>query len=183
MRALSTRSRRTMALLRRVTLRSSLLAALIASPACVCQQEGCESFESLSVTIPLSESELDGAALEVCRNDECFMGVFTVAEVDWSDSSHPEHEVEVEAVEPANSGNHRANCYLSRTDDGFSLIFEWYPAGDGKVARGDVLRVSVDSASGGEPFTRDATVTAVEENYPNGEECDATPCLSATLKG
>jgi hypothetical protein len=44
-----------------------------------------------------------------------------------------------------------------------------------------VLRVTIEALDGSEVFCRDATVTSVDDDYPNGEECDDTPCRSASL--
>lgn len=167
----------------RVATKGLTLALLVASSACVCQQEGCESFESLRVTLPLSANELDGARLEVCRNDACFAGELALAAIDWSDASRPEREVEVEPVDSTSGGDSEATCHLSPAGSGFSLLFEWHTGKQDEVARGDVLRISIEAAQGDRLFSRDAKVTAIDENYPNGEECDATPCRSATLKG
>jgi hypothetical protein len=163
------------------------LAALLSGAGCVCQQEDCASVESLRVTIPLSVSELEGGRLVVCRNDACFAGALAVADIDWSDPSHPERDVEVEALEGEADGSGgsggSATCLLSRADERFSLLFEWYARRQADVQPGDVLRVAIEAADGSQLFLRDAKVTSVDENYANGEECDDTPCRSAALRG
>jgi hypothetical protein len=159
-------------------------ASLLSAGGCVCQQEGCESVESLRVTIPHSASELEGGRLVVCRNDACFAGALAVADIDWSDLSHPERDVEVQPVEAeADASGGSATCLLSRAGEGFSLLFEWDAPSQADVQPGDVLRVTIEAADGSQLFSRDAKVTSVDENYPNGEECDDTPCRSAALTG
>jgi hypothetical protein len=155
------------------------LAALLSAAGCVCQQEDCASVESLRVTVPLSANELEGGRLVVCRNDACFAGALAVADIDWSDLSHPEREVEVEALQAEADGS--ATCHLSRAEGGFSLLFEWSARRQADVQPGDVLRVAIEASDGSQLFSRDARVTSVDENYPNGEECDDTPCRSAAL--
>jgi hypothetical protein len=159
------------------------LATLLSGAGCVCQQEDCASVESLRVTVPLSANELEGGRLVVCRNDACFAGALAVVDIDWSDLSHPEREVEVEALQAeADGSSGSATCLLSRADDGFSLLFEWYARRQADVQPGDVLRVAIEAADGSQLFSRDAKVTSVVEDYPNGEECDDTPCRSAALR-
>lgn len=160
------------------------VAMLLSGPGCVCHLVECESAESLRVTLPLSASELEGGRLVVCRNDACFAATLALADIDWSDASHPERDVEVAALEhPEGTVSGSATCVLSQADEGFSLTFRWYAEREADVQRGDVLRVTIEAADGSELFSRDAKVTAVDEDYPNGEECDDTPCRSASLTG
>jgi hypothetical protein len=160
------------------------LSLLLWGPSCVCHLVECESVESLRVTLPLSASELEGGRLVACRNDTCFAATLAVADIDWSDASHPERDVEVEALEhPEGAVSGSATCVLSQADEGLSLIFNWYAEREADVQRGDVLRVTIEAADGSELFSRDAKVTSVDEDYPNGEDCDDTPCRSASLTG
>lgn len=51
------------------------------------------------------------------------------------------------------------------------------PLGDGFEKK---PTLSVKLAAQGEPTTRELTGLTWQENFPNGEECDTYPCLSAT---
>lgn len=160
------------------------LTAFLTGAGCVCQQEDCASIESLRLTIPLSASELEGGRLIVCRNDTCFAGALAVADIDWSDLSHPQRDIEVEPLQPdADGSGGSATCRLSRADGSFSLLFQWFARRQADVQPGDVLRVEIEAADGSQLFSRDARVTSIDEDYPNGEECDDTPCRSAALRG
>jgi hypothetical protein len=160
-----------------------LLPFAAALPACLggaCTYRGCYSSETLKVALPVPATELESGQVSGCRNDQCWQGEIAVAD-EWAAGRIM--QIELEPGFDEEPPGVRAQAWIDEErDSSFSLRFEWHLANYRSVKRGDRLRVSVLGAEGAEIVSREGSVTTVEDWYPNGEDCDETPCRSAHIE-
>ena len=146
----------------------------------VCTFVGCASVEMLRVTLPLSGNQPEPLEITVCRNDACWHGVLPELDVDWAVVFRVSVPLEPDAgEEPAGV---QAFAGVVQEDNGsLSLDVQWQLEDYRDVARGDALSVQIRDAQGAELLTVEERVTGYQDDYPNGEECDETPCRSTTI--
>jgi hypothetical protein len=146
----------------------------------VCTFIGCISGESLKVALPVPQGELESGQVSGCRNEQCWQGEIVVLD-DWPPGTG--QQIELEPGFDEGPPDVDAMAIIMRESDGsFSLSFEWQVRDYRAVKRGDALRVSVQSAAGGEIASAEGSVTSVSDSYPNGEDCDETPCRSGHVE-
>jgi hypothetical protein len=169
----------------RVAARASAVAPLLLfvaalAAACslggVCTMIGCISGESLDMALPVPLGELESGQVSGCRNDHCWHGEIAVLD-DWSPGTGQQIDLEPDFAEGL-PGVDAVAIIMRESNDSFSLRFEWQFEDYRAVKRGDTLRVSVQSAAGGEIASAAGSVTSFSDWYPNGEDCDETPCRS-----
>lgn len=134
----------------------------------VCTTIGCYSTVTLKETAAaIDRSAPERITVRACLDDRC-----------WSASVSPD---------PANAGTLRCGavtpadiaalrCSISATT--FEATIMLY-ASDTTVKDGNVVRISVDDASG-RAYDTGARTVAYTVSYPNGPDCDP-PCRSTTL--
>jgi hypothetical protein len=137
-----------------------------------CTLIGCVNGAQMSVTVDASADWLRGSTLEVCRNGVC--GHSTPTQLPTSTGS---------GTGAALTGALTGSITISTTSTGFRLDLQ-IGLGDpsSAFANGDTYTVKLAGADGAVAGSFDRTATYVD-SYPNGKDCDPTPCRLATLEG
>jgi len=164
--------------------RAPLLALALLASACipgVCTLIGCASSEKLTTATPFTLEELDSAEVLGCRNDACWGGKLALRDVDWPNGGSAGIELELQSGE-APPGTRALASVTQESDGSFSVAVSWTFDDYRHVKRGDVLRLTLRDVSGGEMLAAEETVRSTSDDYPNGEDCDKTPCRTAMLE-
>jgi hypothetical protein len=168
----------------RVAARGGTVAALLLlAVACskVCTLVGCASAETLEVKLPVALSEIESGQVSGCRNDQCWQGEIAVLNAEGSLSVGRPIEL-VPGVDGGPAGVRAMATIREESDGSLMLRFEWQLEDYRAVRKGDALRVNVLSAAGDEIVSADQSVTDFSDYYPNGEDCNETPCRTATIE-
>jgi hypothetical protein len=154
-----------------VVLACGLLNAAFGSGACSspsgCKAVGCSESESLTFSVP--QASLPDSVLVVCRNADCWRAAITLADrqTPWL---HPDL-----ALEP-DTGSVSAQLGAPSPAD-FTFVVGWLAP----AQKGDVLSATFDDTSGNALVSKSGVTDAFTDDYPNGPECDKTPCHIATV--
>lgn len=168
----------------RVAARAGTVAALLLlAVACsnVCHLVGCSSAETLEVKLPVALSEIESGQVSGCRNDQCWQG--EIAVLDAKGSLSAGRTIGLMPGVDEGPASVRAEATIREEGDGSLMLrFDWHLKDYRAIRKGDALRMSVLSAAGDEIVRADESVTDFSDDYPNGEDCDETPCRSATIE-
>jgi hypothetical protein len=145
-----------------------------------CTDAGCASIEMLRVTLPLSDNQSEPLEFTACRNDACWHGVLPELDVDWTIYARLGVSLEPDAgEEPAGV---RGQAGVVREDNGsLSLEVGWQLDDYRDVAQGDALSIDIRDAQNANLMMVEEQVRDHQDYYPNGEDCDETPCRSTTI--
>jgi hypothetical protein len=154
--------------------------ALVACPACgsTCTLVGCNSVESLAVTLPGSPADLESMQVVGCRNENCWRGSMEGVHAQFSNL----RSIVAVAVEPDEAvSTLDVVAQVSREADGsYSVRFEWRFKETTEVRSGDELRISLRDPEGTEVFAVEETARQVLDVTPNGPDCGGV-CRQAII--
>jgi hypothetical protein len=141
-----------------------------------CTLLGCDDSEQL--TFRVTVAQVSDTTLSACRNARCWHGSVAAADLTASmayrwlrlapdDESNDNIECSIHTPSPAD---------IAR----FTCTWE---ASDTALAAGDVLSATFTDSSSSTVFSTKGTISAFEEYYPNGEDCDDVPCRAGAVEG
>jgi len=132
-----------------------------------CTEIGCTTGEQLSFSMPrLTDDPLQ---IEVCRNDQC-----------WQEQLVPNDQRQ---FLPFGDDNFWfATLVLQPFPDIWNVTTAFHVADYSQVVVGDVLKVTFSSADGEQLFSVSGTTRSFTDSYPNGPDCEPSPCRQATAE-
>jgi len=142
----------------------------------VCTSLGCSSGVSLELDLPLAESELSKTRVHACRNGACVEARFSG--ITFRKSGGRGLPTKPMAG-PLNGWS--VACIGWKTEHRFWLAVEWEAERWDGPKIDDRYTVTVLDGRGKVITTLDERITKYVENYPNGKECDGTPCVQAVV--
>lgn len=152
----------------------ALLVPACGDPDRSCTLADCSSGVTTTLEAPLSRSELDGARLEVCRQDKCAVAVVHISQ---PESEEAGFEV-VCSLQFTQEGQVHCANELVQTASGLQIEIT-YSASEGLLADGDVFRFRLEDASASVTLAeRSEAVSSYALTSPNGAVCGPT-CKTA----
>jgi hypothetical protein len=137
-----------------------------------CTLIGCVNGAQMSVTVDASADWLRTSTLEVCRNGVC--GHATPSQLPTATGSGTGAQL---------TGALTGSLTVWTASTGFRLDLQiGLGEPSSSFANGDTYTVKLTGADGAVAGSFDRTATYVD-SYPNGKDCDPTPCREATLEG
>ncbi len=147
------------------------LSLLAGCPSCgsTCTLVGCDSVESLAVTLPGTPAELESVQVVGCRNENCWRGSLKGVQERFTDPYSIIH-IALEPDMPVSTPNVAAQ--VSREPDGsYSVKFEWRFNEPAEVRSGDQLAIALRDSDGTEIFAVEEDAGQVVDLAPNGPDC------------
>ena len=135
----------------------------------ICTLIGCGPTGSWRMPLDVPFEQIQASTLSVCKNGEC-------TEIALAELEEPEAPGSGKGVSAAMKG-----LMITLWNDESSLVLEVQWQNPPSLADGDVYDLTLTDASGMAIATISETVDYVE-SYPNGPECDVTPCRRAVAR-
>ena len=130
------------------------------------------------VALALEFEAIQDLGIEVCRNDVCLAGTL----VELSEPTRSGEGFGV-TLEPGDGEIHPfvdAVIWLGESQ-GYRLEVMYWPHSHAELQDGDRYALTLTQPDGTALLQLDETVE-YEETYPNGVECDVTPCRSVAFE-
>jgi len=134
-----------------------------------CTLLGCSSSENLVFEIP--REQVRSGELEFCRNTTCWLSHLRVNIPAGELSLEPALKTRYHFV-PIRMDWRPAVVHFDANTDSLSFA---------EVLAGDVLRATLTDSAGKVLFSVSGTVRAISDSYPNGRDCDVTPCHTGVV--
>jgi len=127
-----------------------------------CNAVGCQMGERLQFDLP--ELAVHEANVEACRNAQC-----------WQTSVIFRNDRD-QLLRFEDASALHAQLLFEPLTTSFR-VSAYFPVTDAKdVVLGDALRVTFADAKGSELFTVSGTTQSISDIYPNGRDCESSPC-------
>jgi hypothetical protein len=132
-----------------------------------CTEIGCVTGEELSFSMPpLTDDSLQ---VEACRNDQC-----------WQEQLVPNGQRQFLSFGDDNFWV--ATLVIQPVPDSWSVTAAFPVMDYAQVVVGDVLKVTFSNADGKQLFTVSGTTRSFVDSYPNGPDCEPSPCRQGTAE-
>ena len=134
-----------------------------------CTDVGCRSqttldFAALGVTFEEGE-------VEACRNEQC-----------WRATLRLNEDGETQFLRLDEADAYAAELRITPLADGLSVRASFPALNPSDIAVGDVLKVTFTDLSGTAQIAVSGKTRTVSDSYPNGPDCDPSPCRQATAE-